>query len=314
MVPDVPLVKGDVDPLFGVLLSLNVVQSSHDAPDKLFGLHPFGKKVFKIPVAVPVVLVHGDVVHVVEGDRKRRRLPFAEGIHPVGGGAAQYGLNGRVGPFHELGGLVGEPAVGFRFLVPHLPVPVHLVAETPELDAVGLVRAVFPAQVAPVSAARMVAVFQQVPCFLRAAGTEVYRHHGRRVGSGAPLHEFVRAEGVRLRGPPCKLQAPRAVPDGPDPILPVVSGDEVAAGVPYQRDLQVFDQFDHVCPESVFVRFRVSGLKNAAVNGASEMLDERAEDPFVDLSGPVGGTEREFCVFFIHKRSSDQLYIKSCNT
>ena len=179
----------------------------------------------------------------------------------------------------------------------HLPRAVHLVAEAPELHAVGICRAVFFAQVAPVRAAGVVAVFHQIPGGVRAAGAEVHRHHGRGVNGSAPAHELVGAEGVGLGGAPCELQPAGAVLYGADAVFPVVTRNEVAAGVPHERDLQFSDQGVHVGAEAVSVRRGVARLVDAAVNGSPEMLDERAVNTFVDVAYGIFAAYGEFCVF-----------------
>ena len=60
----------------------------------------------------------------------------------------------RVERLHAAADLVGDAAVFVGGAVVHLPRPVHLVAETPDLDVVRILGAVLPAQVAPVASRR----------------------------------------------------------------------------------------------------------------------------------------------------------------
>ena len=79
-----------------------------------------------------------------------------------------------------------------------LPGAIHLVAETPEADTVGLLATVASAQIAPMRAARMVAIFEQAARRVDAARAEIDGEHQLGPDERAPAGELVGAEGVRV--------------------------------------------------------------------------------------------------------------------
>ena len=79
--------------------------------------------------------------------------------------------------------------------------------------------------------------------------------------------------------------------DRPDPVLPVVAGDEVAARVAQHRDPELADQVGDVGAETAVVGARMAGFEDALVHAAAHVLDERAVQPGIDLADPVGEVE-----------------------
>ena len=172
-------------------------------------------------------------------------------------------------------------------LVADLPRTVHFVAEAPVLDAERLGAAVRLAQVAPVAAGRPVDVLDEVARFVEAARAEVDGEHHLGSDGRAPIGEFVHADGVRFGGVPGEVEPRRALFARADAVLPVVGGDEIAAGIAHDRDVQRAHELDDVAPHAVGVRGRVAGLVDAGVDRAPEMLEKRAIDPVVDRRDAV---------------------------
>ena len=168
----------------------------------------------------------------------------------------------------------------------HLPRPVHLVAEAPDPDVVRLLRAVLAAEVAPVAAAGVVAVLEHGEGLVEALRAEIDGEHRRGAGLPAPADELVGADLVGLGRPPGVVEPHRPLVARPDAVVPVVVGDEVAARIADERELQIADELEHVAAEPVVVGGRVAGLVDAAVDGAAEMLEEGAVDPVVDVADP----------------------------
>src|SRR5581483_12121128 len=152
----------------------------------------------------------------------------------------------------------------------------------PHLDTVRVACAVLPAQVAPVRAALVIAVFEQRQGLGEPLGAEVHRYHRLSVRLAAPAHEFVGADLVGLGGPPGKVETGRPLVARADAIHPVIVGDEIAARIPDQRDVQIADQIQHVTAEAVRVGCRMAGLVNAAIDGPSEVLEECTVDAVID--------------------------------
>src|SRR6185312_293238 len=112
-----------------------------------------------------------------------------------------------------------------------LPGAIHLVAEAPELDVPGLLAAILAPEVAPIAAARMVDILDEVARRIEAARAEVDRQHHLGTGGVAPVGEFMNADLIALRGMPGEVEPHRALLLRPDAVFPVIGGDEIAARV-----------------------------------------------------------------------------------
>ena len=161
-----------------------------------------------VVVVVAAVVVGGDVVDVVPALLDDDAVPLGIGRKPVGAAAAGDRLDGRVEALHERPSGAGPFGVGRGRDVPGLPGRVHLVAQAPQLHAVGLRVAVGRAFVRDARAGRHVAVLEELRCLLGAGGPQVDRHHRFGPDLPAPGHELVGAELVRLDRPPREVGAP----------------------------------------------------------------------------------------------------------
>ena len=225
-----------------------------------------------------------DVLDVVVALLEHLPLPLGVGRHGVVGAAADDELHVLPERLHRLRGLVGEPAVFLRDLVADLPGAVHLVAEAPHPDAVGLLDAVAAAQVAPGGAARVVAVLGEGTGGVQVARAEVDGEHHLDAGLLRPFRELVDADLVRLLRAPGEVEPDGALVLRPDAVLPVVGGDEIAARVADRRDLQRLDEVEHVIAEAVLVGRRVARLVDAGVDRPAHVLDEGGIESVVDLA------------------------------
>src|SRR5258707_14669397 len=82
---------------------------------------------------------------------------------------------------------------------------------------------VFSTKIAEISAARMIAILQELPCFIGSPGTKVHTQHWFGPSRSAPFNEFIRAEPVRLPPPPPHPHPhppPSTSPNTPLPIPP----------------------------------------------------------------------------------------------
>ena len=138
-----------------------------------------------------------------------------------------------------------------------------------------------------VGAAGMVAVLDQVARGIAAARAEVDRQHRLDVGGAAPVDEFVGAELVGLGRHPGEIEPARPLVHRADAVLPVVAGDEVAAGIAHDGRRQLAHQRQHVAAEALGVGGGMAGLEDAAIDAAAEMLDEGAEQ------ARIGGADRD---------------------
>ena len=211
VVPHVPLVKGQVDGLFRMLLSLDRVADADHGADKVLQIHGAGQESGRIVSGIAVIAVQGHVIHRVVALLQHLQLPVAERLHLRGGGTAGHQLDGRIHPFHDLAGLVRQSPVFGGRLVAHLPRAVHLVAQAPQLDAEWIALAVSPAQIAPIGSARMVGILHHVARRVHAAGTQVDGVHRAGVGLFAPVGKLVQTHLVGLGGKPGQIQPLRTM-------------------------------------------------------------------------------------------------------
>ena len=93
----------------------------------------------------------------------------------------------------------------------HLPGAVHLVAQAPGFDIVGLLHPVGYAQVAVLGARGVIAVFQKAAGCVDAPGAQIHRHHQLRAGLLCPAGKLVHTHLVGLGAAPCQLQAAGAL-------------------------------------------------------------------------------------------------------
>ena len=151
------------------------------------------------------------------------------------------------------------------------------------------------AQVAPVAAGRAVDVFDEIARLVEAARAEIDGEHHLGADRLAPFGEFVHADRVRFGRVPGEIEPRRPLLARADAVLPIVGGDEIAAGIAHDRDLEVAHEFDDVPAHAVRVGGRMTGLVDAGVDRAAEMLEEGAVEAIVDLRDrvvPMGGDRR----------------------
>lgn len=105
--------------------------------------------------------------------------------------------------------------------------------------------------------------------------------------------ELGEAEPVGLRRAPGEVQAPGAVLDRADRVLPPVAGDEVAAGIADGGDAEFADQVQDVGADALGVGRGMAGLEDAGVDAAAQVLDEGAEEAGADVADGEGGVQGE---------------------
>ena len=81
MVPDVPLVEGEIDLLFAVFLSLHRIADGYYALDKVIHIHRPGEEARRVAGRVGIVAVQGNIVDVLIALVQHRELPVAEARH-----------------------------------------------------------------------------------------------------------------------------------------------------------------------------------------------------------------------------------------
>ncbi len=207
-----------------------------------------------------------EVVDSIVAMTEHRRLPVWKGRHGGEGRAAGDELERGIKEADGLGGFAGQPAIFLRGLLPHLPRAVHLVAEAPELNAMGLRYSMAFPKVRPVASARVVAVLDQISRRVEPARAEVHGHH--RLGSGllGPGHELIESEEVRLDRPPGEVQAPGPRLHGADGVLPVEGAYEVPARVANYGNVQLANEGQDIAPKAPVVGLRVVRLIDAAIS------------------------------------------------
>src|SRR5690606_25315516 len=165
-----------------------------------------------------------------------------------------------------------------------LPGPVHLIAKAPGSEPVRFLDPVGSTKIATGAATGVIAILDKVAGRIDAPGPEVDGHVYFGAGESGPCRELVSTDLVRLGGLPCGIQPSRSLLLRSDPVLPVVPGYEVPAGIADERDSELPHEIQDILPEPVRVGRRVARLVDAAVYRPSEVLDKRAEEARVNLA------------------------------
>ena len=129
----------------------------------------------------------------------------------------------------------------------------HLVADVPELDAIGLGMAVGGALGAPGRRGGAVGVFDVLGGGAGIAEAGVDGDVGLDVRQPAQGHELVGADVVGLHGAPDGVPDGRALVGIADGVAPVVGGDEVAAGPAIDARAKGLEHVDDFAPPAVDV-------------------------------------------------------------
>ena len=177
MEPYVPLVKAQIHFLFTALLCLYVVADRDHRADKVIHIVGQSQKICRVIVLVAIILMQGNVVHLVIRVTQGGRLPFREGGHFTVRASAGNQLNGRINQLHSLCCFLCQPPIFIHRLVAQLPGTVHLIAQAPYLDIMGLLHSMADTHIAVLRPGRMVAVFQEVTGVGNSPGAQVDCHH-----------------------------------------------------------------------------------------------------------------------------------------
>ena len=176
-----------------------------------------------------------------------------------------------------------------------MPSAVHLVAEAPKLYSVRLFNTVASSEIRPISAALVVAIFNKISCRIRTSCAKINGHHAIRVCLFAPLHKFICAKCVWLCCAPCKIKSFWSAFNGADTVFPIIAGNEISARIANDRHIQLFNKLYNILPKAVFIRGRVTGFINSAVNRSAQMLYKRAVYSFIDFADFKFLGDCDFC-------------------
>ena len=91
----------------------------------------------------------------------------------------------------------------------------------------------------------------------------------------------------------CQARSSRVRPLGPDAVLPVVGGDEVAARIADEAHAHLTHELEHVAAEAVGVGGRMAGLVDPAIDRPAHVFDERAEQPLIHLADREGRVDHD---------------------
>ena len=151
------------------------------------------------------------------------------------------------------------------------------------------------AKIGVVGVLRTVAVFYPVGRFLRASRGHIDADHGLRADIPAVLHIFRRAELMAEPLAPDQIAHLFAPLHRADVILPMVDADDGTAGEAQDGRAQLPAFFQHVLTDTLFVGQRMPGIADAIQNTVLDVLNEVAEDFFVD-DGSRSGSEADICI------------------
>ena len=177
MIPDIPLVKGEIDLFLQVLLSLYGIADGDNRMDERIQVHRPCQEARRVRRGIAVIAVQRNIVDVLIALVQHGQFPVAKGRHLRGGGAAGHQFDGRIDPLHHLGGFIGNASVFIGCLPAHLPGTVHLISETPELDAQRILLSVGDPHVGEFGAAHVIGILHDIPCLFRTSRSEIDRVH-----------------------------------------------------------------------------------------------------------------------------------------
>src|ERR1700724_4605055 len=99
--------------------------------------------------------------------------------------------------------------------------------------------AVLRPQVAEIGAARMVAVFEELPRLIRSPRAEIHAQHRFSSCRSTPFDEFIRAESVWLSAEPSQIKPNRSLLNWANTIFPIVARKKITAGIPNNCRTQI---------------------------------------------------------------------------
>ena len=145
--PHIPFVKAQIHDLFAAFFSFHIVAGGDDSADKVIHIIRLGQIIIAVIVPVAVILVHGNVIHIIICMGQCHCLPVREGGHIPVGASAGYQFNAGVNEPHSLCRFLSQTSVLFHGLVANLPRTVHLIAQAPYFNVVRIFYAVADTQV-----------------------------------------------------------------------------------------------------------------------------------------------------------------------
>ncbi len=141
----------------------------------------------------------------------------------------------------------------------------------------------------------MVAVLDESPGLVDAAGAEIDAEHGLDADLPAPVDEFVGAEGVRLGREPREVEPPGPVLLGADAVLPVVAGQEVAAGIAHDSRAELAGEFPRR-PGGSRSRRRSGGpARRCRCRRSAPCARRRCRTPAVEIGDGEVGVDDQAC-------------------
>ena len=284
-----------------MLFGLDGVADSGYRFNEAVKVQRFGEEETDVVFGVAVVVMKGDVVHIVIGMFQNGGFPAAEGGHSQVGAAAGHQFNGGIHPLHDLGGFSGDPSIFFGGFGADLPGAVHLVAQAPGFDVERLFKAIGSPFVAIQGTAGEVTVFHQIPGFFGSSGTQVYGHHHLRAGPFGPFLKLIDTHLVGFNHFPGQFQPPGALVFGTSAVFPAIAGYKVTAGIPDDGNLELAYQIQYVLPEAHVIGSGVIRLINAAVDRPSQMFNKGTVDAVVNSADLVVLSQFHGCV---HEKTS----------
>ena len=140
-------------------------------------------------------------------------------------------------------------------------------------------------------AALEITVFQYILGFFRPSGPQIDSHHDIRSGFLCPVGKFIQTELVAFNHRPCQIHLGRTHVFRTYAVFPMIAGHKIAAGITYNRNLQLPHQIQTILPHPLLIGKGAVFLIDSLVYGSSQMLNKRTENPFVHLNGTTERSE-----------------------
>ena len=135
---------------------------------------------------------------------------------------------------------------------------------------------------------------QDIGGIVQGAGPEVHGIQGFRADAFGPLQIFIVSHIIGDKLVPGQVQVRFPLLTGTNGILPVPSGDKIAAGQPDRRQAGTAQAVHEVLPQTQIIRGGMLWVVHAAVDHGTDRFQKGTEQPGRDGTDPEGWMHGHF--------------------
>ena len=232
---------------------------------------------------VAIVTMQADAVHLRITLFENFAIPFQECRLSRPRRSTGDQLHAGVDSSHLAGGIDGFAPILAGRHVANLPGAIHFVAQTPGANGVGLGVTMIPAQIAPFSAGRHVAIFHQRGRHLGCRGAKIGADQRLGANTSGPGYKFIGAKLIRLDGVPGPVEHRGPLVARAHTVQPVIAGNKVAARIANDRHTHAAHLRGNVRAEAGRICQSRTRLIDASIDGAAQVFEEAAPNAPVNV-------------------------------